>query len=87
MQEHALQAKRLESAIAFPIAVFLVASNGMSRVRRVNSDLMCAPGAEIHIQKRGEFGEMLHGFEGGCRFLTVGVDSHNSFAALLEIRF
>src|SRR5688500_13277442 len=58
----------------------------MAGVSRVHAYLMRAAGAERHIEKRREPGEMLLRLECRHGLLSLGVDAPHPLAALLEVR-
>ena len=60
----------LEFGIALPIPIFVVAEQRMAGERRVNADLMRAPGRNIHLHQRREAAEELHRLEHAHRGLA-----------------
>ena len=75
----------LRSRITLSIAIFLVACDRMSGMRRVHAYLMSAAGSEADIEQSGKFREMLRRLERGDSRLPVCVNPNNSLPALLQI--
>ena len=52
----------------------------------MHSNLVCAPGAEVHVEQRRELREMLDRLEGRGGLLAIGMNAYDALASLLQIR-
>src|SRR5690606_23749503 len=72
--------------ILLAIAIFFVTRDGIACMGGMHANLVRTPSANRDRQEGRDPSKMLDGREGAERLLPLGMNAHDSFAPLLQIR-